>query len=272
MSIEGPEAHILAGQLHDEIVGRRIVSREIGDVARLQRSGFVNRDLHDFDRLIGGRVNMVMSRGATIRIALDNDTNLIIGPEYGGRILLHTEPPTVPSHLVVGFDDGRWVSGRLTGMGSLRCEADADLARNYVYRRDFSTTPDPITDPIDSTMFDHPRALKGILVGKDATVVGIANSAFQDICFRAGLHPKRRGTDLAADERSRLVRAVSDLIEERLRAGGKTDFADLYGVIGRYEPAMGPSWKNRACAACGNPIESIALGGGRVYYCPSCQT
>ena len=39
---------------------------------------------------------------------------------------------------------------------------------------------------------DHPA----VLVGKDALVVGLSNSAFQDIIYRAGLHPKRKASSL----------------------------------------------------------------------------
>jgi hypothetical protein len=41
----------------------------------------VNRDLRDFDRLIGCTVSIVTSWGATIRIGLDNGASLVIGPE-----------------------------------------------------------------------------------------------------------------------------------------------------------------------------------------------
>jgi len=270
MSIEGPEAHILSGQLEREILGRRVDACTVQDVARLQRTGFVNRDLRDFDRLIGGSVSIVASRGATIRIGLDNGTNLVVGPEYGGRILLG--PTQGPAHLILRVDDEREVGIRLTGMGSLRCELDGELSGNYVYSRDFSEVPDPVTENLDAVSFDRSQALKTLLVGKDAVVVGIGNSAFQDICFRAGLHPKHKGSDLSAPQRNRLVDAISALVAERIHLGGKTDFVDLYGAPGRYEPAMGTNRKNGLCPRCGTPIESTALGGGRVFYCPVCQT
>lgn len=278
MSVEGPEAHIVAGQMNRQLSGHRVIGCQVHDVAKLQPSGFVNRDLSDFERLVGGTVEAATSRGNTIKMALDNGTNLVIGPEYGGRILLHeagAEPPA-KTHLMLGLDDGRTLSVRLTGMGSLRCETDDQLKDNYVYRRDFSDTPDPTEEPLTAESFEEvistrPHALKSVLVGKEAAVVGISNSAFQDIIYRAGLHPKRKASDLAPTERRRLHQALRTVVEERLRLGGKSGFVDLHGREGRYEPAMGPNHKGTACQKCGEQIDVLAMGGGRVYYCPGCQ-
>lgn len=44
MSVEGPEAHILAEQMNEQLLGRRMESCEVRYVERLQRSEFVNRD------------------------------------------------------------------------------------------------------------------------------------------------------------------------------------------------------------------------------------
>jgi formamidopyrimidine-DNA glycosylase len=110
-----------------------------------------------------------------------------------------------------------------------------------------------------------------VLVGKDAFLVGLSNSAFQDVIFRAGLHPKRRASDLSPAEARVLYDAVRFVVEERLRLGGKTQFRDLYGRAGGYEPAMGPAFRNRDCPRCGTPVQKLAHGGGEVFICPACQ-
>lgn len=278
MSVEGPEARILAEQMHHRLAGHRIVGCDVHDVAGLQPSGFVNRDLSDFERLVGATIEAVESSGNTIRIALDNETNLVIGAEYGGRVLLHAGRRQLPdkTHLVLDFDDGFALSVRLTGMGVLRCDTDAELESDYVYQRDFSDTPDPTRRALTFEVFDQlvvtrSHALKSVLVGKNAAVVGISNSAFQDILYRAGLHPKRKASELTPAERRRLHEAVQIVMGERQRLGGKQGFIDLYGMPGVYQPAMGPDRKNTACEECGTMIEAVSVGGGRVYLCPACQ-
>ena len=74
---------------------------------KLQKVGFINKDLSDFTRLIDGRIEAVVSRGNVIRVNLDKGMNLILAPEYGGKILYKEKDSMVPPkfHLKLGFTD-----------------------------------------------------------------------------------------------------------------------------------------------------------------------
>jgi len=206
--------------------------------------------------------------------------NLILGPEYGGEIFYHTSEETISSkfHLKIDFTDDSALTVRLTSMGLINAVKDSELERSYVYRRDFN--PEVIS-PIDDKEFtlerfskilaDNNRALKSVLVGKDAVVVGLSNSAFQDIIYRAKLHPKRKTSELNEDERKALYDAIRLVLQERIRLNGKDQFYDLYGNQGGYVPAMGPNVKQQKCPVCGTTIEKLSVGGGHVYFCPKCQ-
>jgi formamidopyrimidine-DNA glycosylase len=279
MSIELPEAKILAEQMNEELRGKRIKSYHLQDYERLQRIGMMDKDTKSFDQLVNGKIESVLSRGNVIRIKLSNGMNLILGPEYGGKIFYHTSEKTVPSkfHLKVDFSDDTALTVRLTSMGLINAVKDTDLERSYVYKRDFN--PDvlsPIAKEFTSERFskllaDNNRMLKSVLVGKDAVVVGLSNSAFQDILYRAGLHPKRKASELNIDERRALYDAIRLVLQERIRLNGKDQFHDLYGNQGGYTPAMGPNMKQETCPVCGTPIEKLSVGGGYVYLCPHCQ-
>jgi formamidopyrimidine-DNA glycosylase len=161
-------------------------------------------------------------------------------------------------------------------MGTLHCATDDGLNRVYVYRRDFSDTPDPLEEPLTLQTLTRLVAgrhhlLKSVLVGKEAALVGIFNGGFQDIIYRAGLHPRRKASELTSAELQHLRRALQTVIDERLRLGGQTDFVDLYGRPGGYEPAMGPAHKGIACRVCGSLPDELSLGGGRIFYCSPCQ-
>jgi formamidopyrimidine-DNA glycosylase len=278
MSVEAPEARILAGQMNEVLPGKVVASCRLEDYERLQRMGFLNRDVSEFDQLRGGKVESVSSRGNVVRMKLDNGVNLIIGPEYGGRVHFHADEAGVPSkiHLRLDFTDDTVLTVRLTGMGVIKAVRDEDLGQSYVYRRDFSEKPSPLDEGFDFDSFSQlvsmrDRGMKSLLVGKEALVVGLSNSAFQDIIYRAGIHPKRRGSDLSEGERRALYDAVRLVVQERLRLGGKDQFLDLYQRRGAYVPAMGPQMKNRRCPKCGSGIEKMSVGGGQVYMCPECQ-
>jgi len=279
MSIELPEAKILAEQMNKELRDKRIKSYHLQDYERLQKIGMLDKDTKSFDQLVNGKIESVISRGNVIRVKLNNGMNLILGPEYGGKIFYHTSEKTVPNkfHLKVNFSDDTALTVRLTSMGLIHAMKDNELKRSYVFRRDFN--PEVIS-PIDEEftferfsklLADNNRMLKSVLVGKDAVVVGLSNSAYQDILYRARLHPKRKASELNKDERRALYDAIKLMLQERIRLKGKDQFYDLYGNQGSYTPAMGPNMKKQTCPVCGTPIEKLSVGGGHTYFCSKCQ-
>jgi formamidopyrimidine-DNA glycosylase len=278
MSVELPEANILAEQMNRELRGKLIKSYHLQGYEKLQRIGMLNRDLKAFDQLVDGEIESVISRGNVIRVKLNNGMNLVLGPEYGGEIFYHTSEKTVPKfHLKVDFSDDTVLTVRLTSMGVIQAMKDNELEHSYIFRRDFnpkvlSPTEEEFTfERFSKLLTENNRMLKSVLVGKDAVVVGLSNTAFQDIIYRARLHPKRKASELNKDERLALYDAIRHALQERIRLNGKEQFLDLYGKQGSYTPAMGPNMKKQNCPICKNPIEKLSLGGGHVYFCPKCQ-
>lgn len=261
-----------------ELLGKEVTCYGLGDCTSLQNLGCINMYRSDFDKLHGGRIVSVVSRGNVIRVKFDNGMNLLLAPEYGGKVLYHKES-AVPSkyHLKLCFDGDSALTVTLTGLGVIQALTDEQLENSYVYRRDFSTTASP-TDEKEFTFERFSKELSGrkvnvksVLVGKDAVVVGLGNSAFQDILFRAKVHPKRKASSLNEAEKQALFNAVKNLIQERLKQGGKSQFVDFYGKLGGYNAEMGSNMKGKTCTKCGSQIESLSLGGGQTFYCPGCQ-
>lgn len=262
-----------------ELKGKEISDCYLLDYERLQRIGFVNKNVSDFNRLLGARIKFVVSRGNVIRVRFNEGMNLILAPEYGGRILFHAKNGDAPSkyHLRLKFKDNGTLTVVLTGMGVIQALKDEELEGSYVYKRDFSETASPMDDrEFAFERFSNEIAaknvnIKAVLVGKDAVVVGLSNSSLQDILYRSKIHPKRKASSLDEKERQVLYDMIKSVIEERIKLGGKEQFVDLYGKQGRYTPAMGPNMKGKKCRACGTNIERISLGGGQVHFCPVCQ-
>ncbi len=279
MSIELPEAHILATQMSKELIGQSVQAYELQNCQNLQKLGCVNKDTSAFDKLVDAKIVSIRSRGNVILVKFDNSWNLVLAPEYGGTIFFHkNQNATLPKfHLKLGFRDGTALTVSLTGLGCIQAVVEADLEKNYLYRRDFSQ----IISPLDTSEFTLERFLeklaeknqnvKAALVGKTAVVVGLSNSAFQDIIYRAKSNPKRNTSTLSSQEKTALYKEIALLIQERIKAGGKDQFTDLYGKQGDYTPAMGSNMKNQNCPTCNTKIEKINHGGGQVYLCPTCQ-
>ena len=274
MSFEYPEARLLAGQLDGTIKGKTIKSYDLRDYEKIHRIGFINRDLDDFKRLIGKMVLGAGSSGNTIRVRLDNGMNLLLAPEYGGVILYHRAGDDAKYHLRIGFTGGDSLTVRLISMGVIYAADDDQLDGVYIYRRDYrgASSPGDLTpERFTELITVKATQLKPLLVGKNAAVSGLSNSAYQDVLYRAGIHPRRKSSELSSSQINALYDAVKTLIEERLRLGGKDEILDLFGKRGGYTPVMGPNMKDRLCPRCGAKVERMALGGGQVYYCPGCQ-
>jgi formamidopyrimidine-DNA glycosylase len=279
LSIELPESKILAEQMDKELRGKRVKSCLLQNYERLQKIGMLNKNLTSFDQLVDGKIEAVISRGNLICVKFDNGMNLIIGPEYGGKVFYHTDEKTIPNklHLKVDFSDGTVLTVRLTSMGIIKALKDEELDSSYVFKRDFSSEKlSPLdkeftVDCFSTLLAENNRMLKTVLVGKDALVVGLSNSAFQDIIYRAKLHPKRKASEMRAEEKRALYDAIRFVINERIQLNGKDQFYDFYGNKGSYTPAMNPNMKQKSCPNCGTPIEKLSHGGGHVYLCPKCQ-
>lgn len=279
MSIELPEAKILAEQMNRELRGKSIKNYVLRDYERLQRIGFINKDVRSFDQLLNRKIVSVVSRGNAIRVKLEGKLNIILSPEYGGEVFYHSRRSPLPDkfHLRMDFSDESILTVRLMSMGGIHVFKDDELASSYMFRRDFnpeilSPTDEAFTfEKFSDHVHENSRALKSVLVGKDAVLVGLSNSAFQDIIYRARLHPKRKASELNPVEQRTLFDAIKFVIQERIRLNGKDQFSDLYQKHGRYVPAMGPNMRKRKCLACRTLIEELSLGGGKVFVCPNCQ-
>ncbi|HSQ53009.1 MAG TPA: DNA-formamidopyrimidine glycosylase family protein [Acidobacteriota bacterium] len=278
MSVELPESKILAEQMNQKLRGKQVTTFQVKDCERLQKIGMMEKDLTVFNQLVNAKIETIVSRGNVLRIKFDNGINLILGPEYGGEIFYHTSAADIPRfHLRLDFSDGTVLTVRLTSMGVIQVRKDDELDSSYVYKRDFdftklSATEEEFTfEQFSKRMADKNKMLKAVLVGKDAILVGISNSTFQDILYRARIHPKRRASELSKEEMRSLYDAIQFVFKERIRLNGKDIFRDLYGKQGGYTPAMGPNMKEQNCPECGTAIQKLSHGGGHVYLCPNCQ-
>ncbi|MCL2172444.1 MAG: hypothetical protein FWB84_02195 [Candidatus Bathyarchaeota archaeon] len=275
MSIEGTEAYILAGQMDKELKEKTIINYEVQNSQQLQQKGFISTNTV-LDNLIGRRILSVTSRGNTILTKLCSNWNIVLAPEYGGNILLH-KPQTKPSKFHLKLDlHNAILTVNLAGIGCIQAVEDSLLRTNYLYNRDFSQILNPLETNFTYERFtekldNKKQNIKAALVGKTAAIVGVSNSAFQDITYRAKINPKRNTATLTPEEKRNLYTAVIQLIKERIEAGGKNQFIDLYGNSGQYIPKMGSNQKNQMCPTCKNKIEKISHGGGQVYICPTCQ-
>ena len=107
MSVELPETLILAEQMTQTLLDKKVKSYEIRDSEKLQRVGFMNTDLKDYDRLVGCKIKSITHRGNVIWIKMNKKMNLVLCPDYGAKILYHKKEESLPKkhHLKIEFSD-----------------------------------------------------------------------------------------------------------------------------------------------------------------------
>ncbi|MFW9786132.1 MAG: DNA-formamidopyrimidine glycosylase family protein [Candidatus Thorarchaeota archaeon] len=279
MSVELPEAQILAEQMSDTLLEKKIKAVDTQDSEKLQKIGFMNKKLKDYQKLVGCKIKSISQRGNVIRVYMNKKMNLVLCPDYGAKILYHKNEDTLPKkhHFKAEFTDGTFLTVRQTGMGVVYSATDEETKNLYVIKRDFSDIPSPIGEH-DFTferfveLLDaKDQNIKAAIVGKSAVVVGLSNAAFQEIIYKAGIHPKRNTSTLTDDEKHDVYDSMKEILNERICSGGKDNWVNLYGESGRHTPVMGPNMKDKNCPRCNAAVEKIAHGGGQVYFCPRCQ-
>ncbi len=279
MSVELAEALLLTEQMTHTLLEKKVKAVDIQDSEKLQKIGFMNKKLKDYERLVGCKVKSITHRGNTIRIQMNKKMNIVLCPDYGASILFHENEESLPKkhHFKAEFSDGTFLTIRQTGMGLVYSATDQEVKDLYVIKRDFSDTPSPVgehdfTFERFSELLDAKgQNIKAAIVGKTAVVVGLSNAAFQEIIYKAGIHPKRNTSTLTDDEKHEVYDSMKQILNERICSGGKDKWMNLYGEPGRHTPVMGPNMKDKNCPECGAAIEKIAHGGGHVYFCPRCQ-
>lgn len=194
----------------------------------------------------------------------------------GGKMLLHADGSTVPKkhHLLLGFEDGRFLSVAVQGWGGIWLFEPGGRP-DY----DDPSRVSPISDAFTYDRFKEllaedaqqgKRSVKAFMASRPR-LAGIGNGYVQDVCFRAGLDPRREHATLSGQERQRWYRAIRKTLGEAIELGGRDTERDLRGQPGRYVAVMDQRAKGKPCPECGATIEKFAYLGGSCYVCPQCQ-
>ena len=273
--LELPEVVTLARQITDELQGATVASCERGNSPH--KWVWYSREAAEYERIAVGRtVGQATAAGSRIAWALEPGYVLLIG-DGGCRLLVHEDASTLPAkrHFLLGFEDGRYLTVNVQGWGGIWLVEEAQPSPS-----DDPTRVSPVSDEFTYDCFKAlladdaergKRSVKAFMASRPR-IAGIGNGYVQDICFRAGLDPRRDTATLTGRERQRWYRAIRGTLSDAIRFGGRDTECGLHGEPGGYVPILDRRAKGQPCPECATPIEKIQYLGGSCYLCPSCQT
>ena len=218
-------------------------------------------------------------RGKYLLMRLDAGGVLIAHLGMSGRFSVGDAPSGgAHEHVVFHFDDGAvlgYTDHRRFGLMDL-----AEAARLEEHPLLGSMGPEPL-----SAEFDGP-ALALRLRGKDTpikaalldqrVVAGLGNIYVCEALFHAGLSPRRRAGSVQGRRAARLARAIRNVLEEAIAAGGSSlrDYVQASGELGYFQHRFavydraGLPCPGCDCAAA---VRRIVQSGRSTFYCAKRQ-
>ncbi len=103
---------------------------------------------------------------------------------------------------------------------------------------------------------------------------GVGNIYADESLFRAGIRPRRRAASLTRDELRRLRRALRQVLNAAIAAGGSSvaDYVNADGDQGLFQFEHRVYQRDgEPCLVCGAVVKRVLVAGRGTHYCPRCQ-
>ncbi len=271
---ELPEVETIVRDLRPLLVGRRFVSVRQASKHKLRRAW----DKTWPDLLAGRTVEAINRRGKWIVLHLDDVSFLVVHLGMTGQftVVASSTPPPNHLHLVFDLDDGvhqlRFRDVRRFGSATRfadQAELEEFFAENGLGPEPFDLNAKAWRQSLAGTT----RPIKSVLLDQ-GVVAGVGNIYADEALFVAGLHPLRRGCDLAPAEADRLRKAIAKVLTTAIEKRGSSirNYIGGSGLAGGYQQEFRVySRKGQPCPRCGTPIAHLRLSGRSAHYCPECQ-
>ncbi len=272
--IELPEAYVLAQQINENLIGKRIMN--VTAAQSPHKFAWYHGDPQKYHELLSGKtIDRAVSYGGMVNI-FAGDSMMVFGD--GVSLGFHGAGEERPKkhQMLVEFEDFSALSSTVQMYGGLWCFKGGEFDNQYYQVA--KEKPSPLSDKFDREYFDKifesPGAEKlsvKALLATEQRIPGLGNGVLQDILYNSGIHPKRKIITLTDTEKKALFDSIKDTLTEMLSKGGRDTERDLFGCYGGYKTKASKNTVDKPCQKCGSNIIKEAYMGGSVYYCPGCQ-
>lgn len=281
---ELPEVETVRRGLAERVLDRRIERVEIGRERAVRRTG----PERVITGLLGCRITAAERRGKYLVCPLDSGESLMVHLRMSGQLRIDAIDVPRPLHSHVNLmlasvpgssvvEEMRFVDPRTFGEVVVFAPDEAERLVPELAR----LGPDPLLDPImlgdlRSRLASTRRGAKAVLLDQ-SVIAGIGNIYSDEILHRAGIHPLRPANRIGRGPAQRLLRAIGEVLDEAVVAGGSTlrdaqyvDPAGRSGSFQRSHRVYGRAGEN--CVTCGRGRIKVATVAGRTgHWCGVCQ-
>lgn len=279
---ELPEVETVRRGIEERVVGRRILSVEVGRERSVRRVG---RDVV-INGLTGTTVVAARRRGKYLLCDLDSGDAMMIHLRMSGRVLVEPSGTMRPPHTHVvctlsarnGAEDEMWfVDPRTFGEVVVydplhEQEVLPELAR---------LGPDPIVDEFTGeVLMERLRGRRGVikpLLLNQHIVAGIGNIYADEILHRMKMRWNRPVDSLSRRTVNALAACIVSVLSEAIERGGSTledtQYVDIEGNVGSFQELHRVYGREgEGCLTCGkSSIKREMVAGRSTSYCPRCQ-
>jgi formamidopyrimidine-DNA glycosylase len=271
--IELPEAALLAAQINEAVVGKKV--NNVVAAHTPHKLAWYFGDPQEYKRLLAGKaVNGATSYGGQVEIAAGKAK---VALSDGVNLRYYDKGAKLPDkhQLLLELDDGSSLVAWVQMYGGLSAFPEGKNDNKYYLIA--KEKPSPLSSDFDADYFDSlfgentaRLSLKAFLA-TEQRIPGLGNGVLQDILFNAKMHPKKRVGTLSAIDQQVLFDSVKNTLSEMTAKGGRDTENDLFGNLGAYKTRLSKNTVGQPCPICGTLIRKDAYLGGSIYYCVRCQ-
>jgi len=279
---ELPEVETVRRGIAERVVGRKILSVEIGRERSVRRVG-KEAVAHG---LQNNTVVAARRRGKYLLCDLQSGDVMMIHLRMSGRVLVEPVGTDRPPHTHVictlstrdGVSDEMWfVDPRTFGEVVVYDPRDESSVLPELAR----LGPDPIVDVFNGDVLAHRLrgrrgAIKPLLLNQHV-VAGIGNIYADEILHRMKMRWNRPVDSLSRRTVSGLAMCITDVLTEAIELGGSTlddtQYVDIEGNVGSFQELHRVYGREgEGCLTCGkSSIRREMVAGRSTSYCPRCQ-
>ncbi len=271
---ELPEVEVLRRSLEPHLVGdriERVVVRNAGLREPVRTRALANAS-------VGRTVEALRRRGKYLLVDLERGKTLVVHLGMSGRLTLAPGAAPLEPHEHVAFHlaSGRRLRFRdPRRFGLVLALATAAVPRDphFVHLGVEPLAPGFSGATLAAAAHGRRGPVKAFLM--DArVVVGAGNIYASEALFRAGVHPERPVSRIAAPRWERLAAGLVAVLSQAIAEGGTTlnDFADGEGNSGEFQVSLAVyDREGEECLRCGRTIVRRVQAGRSTFYCPGCQ-